>query len=420
MSIVEIRVAGRYRLDGMIGSGLFGEVFEGRNVHSGEKVAIKLESQKCRFPQLGYEGRVLKNLQGGLGVPLAYWCGNDGDYTCLVMELMGEDLKKLLEHCKGKFSLKTSLMLADQLFSIFEYIHSRQIIHRDVKPENITMGGSSNFFQAHLIDFGLAKKFIKDEDEEHIPFKTGKSTLGSPIFASINNLQGNELSRRDDLESMLYCIIKFVAGYLPWEVDQEEMKGIPKSQLNNQILTKKQMFKNSSFWETARCNYSFIDSGRGSKLPGELKKIYEKIIELKFEEKPHYIEYRRLIKEAMIKESLEFDFVYDWILIPMEDQLIENAKEIDELLAGDTPFTKEEEERLNQMMKKYEEDPTFIDFKLDEIRKQNEKLDIVSAEDSGIEPERKGEEANAVVNNKKSKKKKKKGRKGKGEDCNLI
>ena len=57
MNIVEIRVAGRYKLGSHIATGTYSEVYQGKNVHSGEDVAIKLETQKNRYPQVIYEGQ---------------------------------------------------------------------------------------------------------------------------------------------------------------------------------------------------------------------------------------------------------------------------------------------------------------------------------------------------------------------------
>lgn len=72
MSIVEVRIANRYKLNSHIGKGLFSEVFEGmrflnagENVYTGEKVAIKLEDKKIRYPQVSFEAQILKHLQGG-------------------------------------------------------------------------------------------------------------------------------------------------------------------------------------------------------------------------------------------------------------------------------------------------------------------------------------------------------------------
>jgi len=91
MNIVEIRVAGRYKLGSHISTGGYSEIYQGRNVHSGEDVAIKLEDQKNRYPQVIYEGQLIQRLQGGKGIPGEYWCGHDGDYNILVMEILGDN-----------------------------------------------------------------------------------------------------------------------------------------------------------------------------------------------------------------------------------------------------------------------------------------------------------------------------------------
>jgi serine/threonine protein kinase len=65
MSIVEVRIGQRYKLNNLIGKGLFSEVFEGENVYTGERVAIKLEDLKIRYAQLNFEAQILKQLQGG-------------------------------------------------------------------------------------------------------------------------------------------------------------------------------------------------------------------------------------------------------------------------------------------------------------------------------------------------------------------
>ena len=82
---------------------------------TGEEVAIKLENQMSPHPQLSYESKVYKLLTGGQGIPNVRWFGVEGDYNVMVMDLLGPSLEELFNFCGRKFSLKTVLLLADQL-----------------------------------------------------------------------------------------------------------------------------------------------------------------------------------------------------------------------------------------------------------------------------------------------------------------
>lgn len=65
INLMELRVARRFRVGPKIGSGSFGEIYAGTNVHTGEEVAIKLEPLKSKHPQLLYESKIYRVLQGG-------------------------------------------------------------------------------------------------------------------------------------------------------------------------------------------------------------------------------------------------------------------------------------------------------------------------------------------------------------------
>ena len=133
---LDLRVGGKYRLGKKIGSGSFGaslsvfpplasaypysalgDIYLGINIISGEEVAIKLESVKAKHPQLEYESKVYKALAGGVGVPFVRWFGTECDYNAMVIDLLGPSLEDLFNFCNRKFSLKTVLLLADQLVS---------------------------------------------------------------------------------------------------------------------------------------------------------------------------------------------------------------------------------------------------------------------------------------------------------------
>lgn len=78
----------------------------------------------------------------------------------MIMDLLGPSLETLFIKCGKKFSVKTVLMLAEQMIKRIEYVHSRRIIHRDVKPDNFAIGYKRNAHRIFILDFGLAKKYM--------------------------------------------------------------------------------------------------------------------------------------------------------------------------------------------------------------------------------------------------------------------
>jgi serine/threonine protein kinase len=152
----------------------------------------------------------------------------------MVIDLLGPSLEDLFNKCSRKFSLKTTLMLADQMLQRVEYLHSKNYVHRDIKPDNFLIGIGKNSHILYLIDFGLAKKY-RDHNHVHIPYKDNKHLTGTARYASVNNHLGIEQSRRDDLEGIGYVIIYFCKGSLPWQ----GLKAKTKLEKYNKICEKK-------------------------------------------------------------------------------------------------------------------------------------------------------------------------------------
>ncbi|KAL2297890.1 hypothetical protein Nmel_016457, partial [Mimus melanotis] len=293
---MELRVGNRYRLGRKIGSGSFGDIYLGTDIAAGEEVAIKLECVKTKHPQLHIESKIYKMMQGGVGIPTIKWCGAEGDYNVMVMELLGPSLEDLFNFCSRKFSLKTVLLLADQMISRIEYIHSKNFIHRDVKPDNFLMGLGKKGNLVYIIDFGLAKKYRDARTHQHIPYRENKNLTGTARYASINTHLGIEQSRRDDLESLGYVLMYFNLGSLPWQ----GLKAATKRQKYERISEKKM----STPIEVLCKGY-----------PSEFATYLNFCRSLRFDDKPDYSYLRQLFRNLFHRQGFSYDYVFDWNML---------------------------------------------------------------------------------------------------------
>lgn len=295
------KIYGNYITQKRLGSGSFGEVWEAVNHQSGQKVALKLEPRNSSVPQLFFEAKLYSMFQASKAhnnsmepcnnIPVVYATGQTDTTNYMAMELLGKSLEDLMTTIP-KFSQKTILMLAGQMISCVEYVHKHNFIHRDIKPDNFAMGVGDNSNKVYIIDFGLSKKYI-DQYNRHIRNCSGKSLTGTARYASINALEGKEQSRRDDMESLLYVWVYLLHGRLPW----------------------------MSLPTTGRKKYEAILIKKRSTKPEELclglnsffVNYLLSVRSLKFEEEPNYALYRKMVYDAMLEDSIPFDYRYDWV-----------------------------------------------------------------------------------------------------------
>ena len=159
---------------------------------------------------------IIKLFKNTIGIPKVYEFGKVDGFNILVMEQLGKSLNQLFISQNRRFSLKTVCILGIDMLKIIQHVHSKNQIHRDIKPDNFMIGRDNTRDTLYLIDFGLAKRYILSNGQ-HIPYKTGKSMTGTARYCSIYTHQGIEQSRRDDLESIGYVLLFFLRGNLPWQ-----------------------------------------------------------------------------------------------------------------------------------------------------------------------------------------------------------
>jgi hypothetical protein len=216
-----------------------------------------------------------------VGVAAIKWFGTEGDYRILVLDLLGPSLHELFVDQDRIFSLKTVLMLADQLLTRFEYLHARSYTHGSVKPANFAMGLKQRVRNCcYMIDFGRSKKYISTKGV-HIDVDSYASTMQGPFF-SINACEGGAQSRRDDMQSLGYMLMYFLRGSLPWAPVNYNEK------LRIEYL---QMKKDTSAEQLCR-GY-----------PREFSEYFAHIASLGFEDRPDYAHLRGLFAD---------DGMYDW------------------------------------------------------------------------------------------------------------
>ncbi|CAK5263615.1 unnamed protein product [Mycena citricolor] len=304
---------GKYRLAEEIAVGGCGQVFMGIHTVAGKEVAIKLEPAVAKHSPLKQESKIYKTLMGGTGVPWIMWSGRQGDYNVMVIDLLGPSLEDLFKMCNRHFSLKTVLLLTDQLISRIEFIHTHGFVHRDVKPANFVMGTAKAASMVNVIDFGLAKKFRDPRTLLHIPFKQDDyHGVGTSLFAAINTHLGAESSRRDDLESLAYMLIYFLRGSLPWR----KLRA-PAAPPSSQVVSPSNPYNPVSVtWDLIRDAKLAAEPLLTCGLPPEFDVLYRYARGLEFDDLPDYEGLRALFRGLAERMDIEYDGDFDWSVPP--------------------------------------------------------------------------------------------------------
>lgn len=187
-------------------------------------------------------------------------------------------------------------MVAKQMLSRVQTIHEKNLIYRDIKPDNFLIGRPNTKSQnvIHVVDFGMAKQYRDPKTKQHIPYRERKSLSGTARYMSINTHLGREQSRRDDLEALGHVFMYFLRGGLPWQ----GLKAATNKQKYEKIGEKKQ-------------TTAIKDLCEG--YPEEFNKYLSYVRNLGFEDTPDYDYLRDLFTKALYNTGEVEDGEYDWM-----------------------------------------------------------------------------------------------------------
>ena len=220
-------------------------------------------------------------------------CAYYKEYLILVEKLLGKSLETLFLDSSKIFTLLDICQISLQCLDRIEFVHSKGIIHCDIKPDNFVVGIEDPDV-IYLIDFGLGQKYKSNKTGKHIEFGFTGYMTGTARYASRNALRGKKLSRRDDLESFMYMILYFLAKKLPWQgLKAKDLAGKYKK-----IYLYKKDFNYKSFCKD---------------YPSEISSLFEYIYSLSFKEKPLYDYIRDLFKKILEQKKLYIKPYFSWM-----------------------------------------------------------------------------------------------------------
>jgi casein kinase 1 len=314
-----------------IGSGSFGQVLYGKHKNTDLEVAVKVISSDTSAETIKKEINFSKQLQKINGFPTIYYTCVYDKKNIIVESLLGPSLDKLFKYCGRQFPLKTVCLIGKEMVKRLENMHEKGILHRDLKPNNLTWGNYNSSYNnisnnnsiinnkynkldintIFLIDFGLSCYYLESGiGSKHYKIKNNLSFVGTLRYASLNSHKGIRQSRRDDLESMIYILIYFLKGKLPWQ----DVKAKQKEERHKLITEIKSKVTVESLCENT---------------PKEFAELLTYVKNLEFEETPLYTKFYAFFHnliEKIDKDTIqEKNFSYIW-----ETMLVDNMMKYNE------------------------------------------------------------------------------------------
>ncbi|XP_075147745.1 serine/threonine-protein kinase D3 [Haematobia irritans] len=203
--------------DEVLGSGQFGVVYGGIHKKTKREVAIKV-IDKLRFPtkqeaQLKNEVAILQNITHCGVVNLERMFETPERIFVVMEKLKGDMLEMILSHERGRLSERVTKFLITQILIALKHLHSQNIVHCDLKPENVLLSSDAEFPQVKLCDFGYAR-IIGEKS-----FR--RSVVGTPAYLAPEVLRNKGYNRSLDMWSVGVIIYVSLSGTFPFNEEED-------------------------------------------------------------------------------------------------------------------------------------------------------------------------------------------------------
>ncbi len=206
--------AGRYKIIEELGKGGMGRVYKAQDTEIREKVALKLLK-----PEIAADKKTIERFQNELkfarkishrNVCRMYDLNKEESSYYITMEYVpGEDLKSTIIRI-GQLPIAKTISIAKQVCEGLEEAHGLDVVHRDLKPQNIMIDKEGN---ARIMDFGIARSVTGKRI-------TGAGVMiGTPEYMSPEQVEGKDIDQRSDIYSLGVILYEMVTGRVPFEGD---------------------------------------------------------------------------------------------------------------------------------------------------------------------------------------------------------
>ncbi|OMJ88472.1 hypothetical protein SteCoe_9601 [Stentor coeruleus] len=261
-------------------------IYKAVDLKNSSKVALKIDILPSENSLVTHEREILSNLNHQASFPRVYVSGISQGLNYIAQSYLGKSLQHYFEQ-NGKLSLACILKIGDELLLRIESLHKAGFVHRNLKPENIHVGYGTNWQSLFVIGYRTTTKYLEDNNEDHVHMRRTYALPENATYSSLNTLNKYVHSRRDDIESLIYMLIHFLSGKLPWLAN-----------------------KNASPLEIKTIKESISFGKLCDNCPTEFLAMLRYTRSLKFDEEPNYEMLRNSLSMLAIKNRIAK--AYDW------------------------------------------------------------------------------------------------------------